>query len=255
MILEMSKLEMPNWLKECAVNIHYNKPVEFNLENLLKDSLYYPACGLNGTPIKYLSGNIYSFVYCDYLVRKEELLRNLLGNDDESGLLGYKMVYQTEITKDMIVPTNWTPSLLPESYFFQKLSMMERQAKTFGHWSIWQRDEDRDDTHGSEYISLLYFAGEMSAIYQGLYIRLKIAPLVLSIIQPGTMGGEWENVTSNNSFFKRVINANTAGLPKYLLYGGFGGEQFYTSPCWSDYDKNRLTILPERYAGLFKISN
>ena len=123
----------------------------------------------------------------------------------------------------------------------------------FGHWAILKRDEDRDDSHGPRLVSILYFGGEMSAIYQGLYCRLKVAPKVLAIIQPGAIGGEWECVTRSDSFFHKVVASNPAGMPAYLLYGGMRGcdADPYSAPCWNEYAEPRLVQLPERYASLF----
>jgi len=94
----------------------------------------------------------------------------------------------------------------------------------------------------------------MSAIYQGLYCRLSISPRVLAIIQPGSIGGEWESVTTDDSFFKKVVCSNAAGLPDYLLHGGYG-QGYYERACWQEYDGERIVQLPERYAGLWKLNS
>ena len=91
-----------------------------------------------------------------------------------------------------------------------------------------------------------------SAIYQGLYCRLRVAPLILAIIQPGALGGEWEMVDADDSFFKKVVRSNPAGMPEYLLYGGLGERGSYAEPCWHEYRGKRIVQLPERYAGLWK---
>lgn len=62
----------------------------------------------------------------------------------------------------------------------------------------------------------------------------------------------WEHTESNESFFKLVVQSNTAGMPEYLLYGGSGGSQLYEKPCWDEYQGQRITQLGERYAGLWK---
>ena len=76
---------------------------------------------------------------------------------------------------------------------------------------------------------------------------------ILSIIQPGAIGGEWEGVTSNKSFFKKVVLSNSAGLPQFLLHGGFGYN--YEQACWDEYAGNRLAQLQERHAGLWKLNS
>jgi len=129
----------------------------------------------------------------------------------------------------------------------------EARCQPFGHWSVWQRDPGLDDTHGAERFSIFYMSGEISSIYQGLYNRLAIAPLVLAIIQPGGgLGGGWENPDNEDSFFHSVVAANPAGLPRFLLNGYYYGA--CKEPCWPEWQGRRLTVLPERYAGLWERS-
>ena len=71
------------------------------------------------------------------------------------------------------------------------------------------------------YFSLLYFGGsEMNAIYQAVYNRLNIRPIVLSIIEPGM--GFWDEREVDDKcvlmpFFEKVLLANKEGLPEYLF--------------------------------------
>lgn len=64
MIAEIEEIEMPDWLK--ADNF------SFDIKKVLKDSLYYPASNFDGRPVAHLIGNIYSFIYADYGVTKDE---------------------------------------------------------------------------------------------------------------------------------------------------------------------------------------
>ena len=135
----------------------------------------------------------------------------------------------------------------------RRLLAQEKRCQPFGHWSIWQKEDPRVD--GAAQFSFFYLGGEMNAIYQGLYNRLSIKPKVLAIIQPGAIGGEWEGVESNNSCFKKVVSANPAGLPEYLLHGhaGLWDSSRYSTPCWSEYKGEHLVQLDERYARLWRL--
>jgi hypothetical protein len=59
---------------------------------------------------------------------------------------------------------------------------------------------------------------------------------------------------TEDSFFHRVAGDNPAGLPPWLLHGGWGSEEDYKTPCWSEYSDERIALLPERYAGLFSLN-
>lgn len=245
-------MKTPSWVREISERGECDS---FPLQKILQDSLYYPAAGLNGTPVKFLGGNIHSFVYADYGVSKREFLANLSGTGRDCGFLGYSSVLQRDIRVGEIVPQGWVPPLLPDnSYDRRFLLEQERIADPFGLWSIWKRAPGFPPEHGPEAFSFLYCGGEMSCVYQALYNRNFIKPKVLVIIQPGSgFGGNWEFAEGNGSFFKRVVQHNFAGIPEYLLCGGFGSISFYEEPCWSEYQGERLIQLPERYAGLWKL--
>ncbi len=248
LLSEMPMMKIPDWLRM----VKQNQPTQFPLKEILDNSLYYPACGLNGTPVKYLSGHIVSFVYVDYHVSQQEYLADLHGDDNDAGFNGYKSIYEREIYYEDLTPNGWQPPLNPPLNTRLRKEL-KRGPRFWGHWSVWQRENGLMDDHGAEMFSFLYICGEMSTIYQGLYNRLSIMPLVVAIIQPGGgMGGGWENPENDNSFFKKVVTGNQGGLPKFLLYGGFGGQDFYANPCWQEYSGLPLCLLPERYARLWK---
>lgn len=175
---------VPQYLLDC---LEASASPRFELPELLKDSLYYPACGLNGTPIKHLSDFVHSFVYADYWISEEDYLRDL---HHGTALLGYRCMHERALQTHDIVPTGWRPPILPPRDQWERLQRQESRAKPFGRWSLWQRLPDFPADHGPECLSLLFFGGEMSALYQGLYNRLEIAPKVIALIQPGAMGGD-----------------------------------------------------------------
>ena len=249
MIYAMPFKKTPEWLMDIASG---KEDSGFPLLNVLQNSLYYPACGLNGTPVKFLGGNIHSFIYADYGVKKIDFMNNLNGATNRCGFKGYHSIKQMELKFNDLAPSGWSPMIVPTQHL-RLIQQRQQVGEPFGHWSIWKRKADFPPEHGPEYFSFLYLGGEMSAVYQALYTRNNLKPKVLAIIQPGAFGGEWECVTSDNSFFKRVVKANPAGVPDYLLCGGFGTG--YQKPCWNDYLGNRLIQLPERSAGLWKQSS
>jgi hypothetical protein len=249
MIAALPAFTTPAWLAEIAADPERSRTAPLPLERILTDSLYYPACGLNGTPVKFLGGNVHAFVYADYLMTKERFLANLLGSDRDAGFRGYRPILLREVFAEEVVPTGWRPPVEP-TRGIEWLIRRQREARPFGHWSVWQRQDAVSASTGPELFSFFYLAGEMSAVYQGLYYRLGLVPKILAIIQPGAMGGEWENVAHDSSFFREVVQKHPGGMPPYLLNGGTGGG--YEKPCWSDYGGDCLALLPERSARLWR---
>ncbi len=253
-IPQLCELQYPKWLSAISEDSPFP-----GLEKILPDSLYYPACGFNGTPVKYLSGNIYSFVYTDYGITRDDFLAHLNGTGPDDGFEHYHPVCQRDVSRDEIVPDGWRPAIVPTNDMDrEKLFQIEKECEPFGHWSVWQRNEDAPDDAGPLRFSFFFLAGEMSATYQGLYYENNIVPKILTIIQPGSFGGEWERVTDDSSFFKKVVSSHEKGFPPYLLYGGFGGPEYYECACWQEYRCDtckcaRVAQLPERYASLWRL--
>lgn len=154
-----------------------------------------------------------------------------------------------KLDREDVVGQGWRPSILPAREQWKDLASRERGAQPFGNWSIWKRLSGFGEEHGPIYFSLLYFCAEMSALYQGLYIRLKIAPKVIALIQPGAMGGEWEYPIDADSFFKKVVDSNPAGLPQYLLRGSYIHGRTEES-CWPEF-QTEVCCIHERSATLW----
>jgi len=250
LIEEMPLQEIPDWLKNAADSPGCDVP----LPDLLNESLYYPASGLNGTPVKYLGGNVHSFVYADYGIPVKSMLMNMYGTEKDCGFLGYFLLKHRDIPYEELFPHGWEPPLSPVYKHLEEGLGARHSMEPAGHWTVWQRLEEYSETHGPALFSFLYVHGEMSKVYQALYTRYLRRPLILAIIQPGCFGGEWERTEDEDSFFKIVITSNPAGMPDYLLYGGLGGD-WYKEPCWKEYEGKRLTELPERRAGIWGVSN
>jgi hypothetical protein len=250
MIKELPLLKTPDWLRKIGENPNHDWEIPIN--ELLKDSLYYPACGFNGTPIKYLAGNVLSFVYADYMSTINEVRDNLLGTNGDRGLKGYELTYQKEFQLSEIVLPNWqVPEItkIEGAYMnIEKLNERLSEMEEFAIWCVYKRKSEYDEKHGPELISLVYFINEMNIIYDALYNANKIVPKVLVIIQPGA-ACSWENPKSNNSFFYYIVSQQK--LPEYLITGAFGSG--YNYACWNDYQREPIALLPERYATVSKL--
>jgi len=91
MIDSLPKPAIPQWLESILDNSERNS--KFNLSNILTDSLYYPSAGLDGTPVKFLAGNVYSFIFVDYGTNKEDFMCDLTGERGRQvGLQGFLLI-------------------------------------------------------------------------------------------------------------------------------------------------------------------
>ena len=221
MINEIPKIEMPNWL--------LGEKYKFDIDNIIKDSLYYPSCGTDGVPVKYFMGNIFSFVYVDYGVSENDFNREI---NRPNTFRGYKIIHKEKISKYQLDKGN-------ERYYPTKISPREPMGdwiKTpYCYWVVFKRKFNYNDTHNPECFSLLYLCSEAVSAYYALYNQYKVSPKILCIIQDGSgFGGNWTEFTDRNSDLAQAVFLNKK-LPEYLINGGYGNG--YENLIWPEYKK------------------
>ncbi len=245
MIRTLPLVSNPAWLAKIATS--QVAPKALPLKSILKDSLFYPASDLDPEPIKNFAGNIHSFIYVDYNVSQ----MNVEQFCQRPFLDGYDVLFEQDIEFADVIPSNWKPTLMltkdirDADRFFQ----MEMKFKPFVRWAVWYSEKD------NRFLGFLFISGEMSAIYQGFYSRLKVKPKIVAIIRPGGgLGCGWEHTQSNDSFFHQVVRANSAGMPEYLAWGGYDARDS-EHPCWDEYQGPRIAFYSERHVGLWALNH
>jgi hypothetical protein len=207
------------------------------IRDLLEGSVYYPACGFDGDPVKYLAGNFHSFVYVNSGVERNQLI------DQLRTFCGYRVLTYRDVHPEELVPDGWSPEY-PGPADGNPRSAQRWIRPPFGIWAILQRDDDHGPEHGPERFSLLYIGGDGVATFQALYYGNRRSPAVVAVIQPGTgFGDNWTDFEDPKQIFGRSVLNNPHGHPEYLLYGGWGDGEFYRRPCWPEY-QIRVTRQP-----------
>lgn len=197
------------------------------LEDLLKNSFYYPSSRFDGGVVKFFAKELHSFIFCDYGIREEALLEQL------NTFLGYRIVGNRELREEELVPNGW--NMQAPKYINMDRYSRYRLKKPFAHWAVFERTEDFDENHGPKRFSLIYIAGEGVATYQALYCSNKISAKALAIIQPGTgFGGNWTDFRKEGGPLWRVIMNNTYGSPDRIYYGGVMSD--YMNLNWDNYE-------------------
>ena len=195
------------------------------LKKLLSKSLYYPCSGLDGTPVKFLGGTIYSFVLADHHVSKDEFLHEFDERRKKFKFKGYQMAFQREVQMNELFPNGYNPippDLLVGGNAEQLPPPMAAYEDTwFAQWLILKRDNDRNSTHGPKKFSLLFIRDDATTLFYNLFYVKKCAPKCVAIIQPGS---SWTNIRDENQIFAKIVLHNTGGSPDYLLRGRYGGH-------------------------------
>ena len=235
------------------------RDAEFPLDDILRDSLYYPASGFDGDPVRYLAGNVLSFVYVDYSLSRKKLDREL----SSRGFRGYEVIARRNVKTKELVPRERTPPPLSpaDGGDFQYRKWMirwtpppsfedgnpfkhrDKMKKPFCSWIIMQRRMEMPASHGPKRFSFLYLCADGVAAFQALYVANGMFPALVAVIQPGTgLGLNWTNFECPERIFTRSVLENPVGRPRILLYGGRGKRDWYLQTCWPDYSE-RLCFL------------
>ncbi len=230
MINQLPIMEEPDWLRVGPATI---QDAEFPLDGILRDSLYYPSSGFDGDPVRYLAGNVLSFVYVDYGNSRNEL-------DDvlkSSGFKGYDVIAKRDVRERELAPRGWTPSF-PSREDGDPSRYLDWMKTPFCSWVVLQRAKEMPASHGPHRFSLLYLAADGVAAYQALYVANGKYPAFLAIIQPGhVFGMNYTNFTNPDLILAQTVLQNPAGKPRVLLYGGFGPRSSYQPSCWPSYSE------------------
>ena len=240
MINEIEKIKMPEWLSV--------ENFLFDVTNILNDSLYYPSAHFDGDPVKYFMGNIFSFVYVDYGVSREDFLNEI----NNQGFRGYHIIHRQSITQNELTPDGWSVHLQPNQNERNPNDNFYRDwiKEPFSEWIIFERDEDRDDSYNPKRFSLLYLCADGAAAYQALYLSNYSKPKIIAIIQPGHgFGGNWTDFTDRDKIFARSVFHNNELLPDYIINGGWERSDFYNEHIWDEYNES-VKIIQTRSATL-----
>lgn len=236
----LGKAMVNKWLENLTVVSIASDP--FPLRVLLTDSLYYPASGFDGDPVRHLGGSIQSFVYADYGYSQGDLMEAL-----RVGFSGYELLATRSVSVNELIPEHWQ-DIRFELKGDDPLRYREQIKEPFCMWTVFERRCSYSDNHGPSRFSLLYLCAEGVAAFQALYAANAITPRAIAVIQPGhAFGNNWTDFTDPDKALARAVFSNMCGKPSLLLYGGYGKRERYKESCWPSYstlitfmDKSRL---------------
>lgn len=213
----IERLPAPDWLMRQTARAMQDEP--FPLLEILKDSLYYAGAGMDGAPVKHFGGNIHSFVYTDYLVRKHNLLDKL--SSRHGGFVGFSIVGIREIPLQDVFPRGLcrTADLDPRLFINERGRpddfLHHDPPRPYALWIVFERQVGRDPETRPARFSLLHICCESIAGYIGLYTHNGILPRMLYLINHG-YGGNWTDFEDEKRLYARTVASHPLGLPLYL---------------------------------------
>lgn len=196
------------------------------LDDLLPDSVYYPASRSDGTPVKLCNGawrslGVDSYVYCDYGFSVEGFLA------DAGTMYGYHLLAHRLLDPSEYIPKGWQPEFIPEKTRFGGGGYWDNFGpEELPHgacWAVFERDPGFGPVHGPERFSLLYVCGEGLATFQQLYCSRGISPKMVCFIQCWGFAGNWTDFSRCGSPFHQTLMKHRECTPEWLLFGAWGG--------------------------------
>ena len=197
-----------------------------SIEAILSNSVFYPACGDDGLPVKYFNEHfaeygVNSYVYVDYAMNADRL------RDIQNGFRYYHIVEQTDLAEgDLVAPgtdyRKYASVLTDEEIVRQKevvYGMYRSSIRPFARLIKYERNDDADKVRGPERFTMLYIGAEGVAAYATLYRTRGIAPRAIAIIAPGTgFGGNYTDFYDPDSALLKLVRQGES-QPEYILFG------------------------------------
>lgn len=231
-------------MKSIAKITKENFNSSFNLIDLLQESVYYPASGVDAAPIEVFGDKYCSFINVDYSVSYDDVRRSMEFDFEPVGykLIGIKDIIKEELSPNGISPINFRfneheKSRLEEHLFIKEL-FDNAIFSGFAIWAVYELDDNfTGKTVGrSKRFSLLHIRAEGWAAFEGLYVENKTNPQAIAIIRPGEgYGDNWTLFTDSKfRLYQSIRNnehVNEAEMPKYILTDAGSDEGF----IWGEY--------------------
>ena len=217
----------------------------FDLQDILTDSVFYPASGTDGLAVKCLGHKCNSFIHVDYSTSREEFVQDLHSGFQK---VGYELVGWKEINQHELNPTAYAPQIIPSEHEARRLKMdfiAERATgkaiRPFAIWAVFElRNPNAGLNNGPKInkFSLLHIGGEGAATFEILYGQHRINPKAVALINPSEgFGDNWTRFTDPRARLFQAIRRNVklyqAEMPKYFIERCIWDQP--TNPDWPGY--------------------
>jgi len=186
-----------------------------DMRSFLSGCVFYPAAGIDGTPVRHLAKRWNRFVYADAWERRE----TQVGALHREPFVGYRVASQRPVSRQELVPHGWVPGppawLNRRDYLRNGPYGLDRPEGGWACLSRLQRWAERTSAHGPSGFELLQIQAEGAACYQALFNSNGVLPAVVVYIRAGEgFGG---NYSDYSRVMLDVMSEHPLGLPPYLF--------------------------------------
>lgn len=195
---------MPKWLED------YVPGTKINIDDLRDSRLvYYPGSGTDGQAIRTFNEARYAhiFIYVDYMVRSEFLIKDL---NKDNAVRGYHVIGQHFIDKSELTKEDWKMHI---DDFKPDYSFVDKNIKPYCLITIFERDDDYTDEHGSKRFVLINLFADGIASYDALFAN-KNFKISVALIQDHGFGGNYDRF-GKGGLMERIAK-QTNIYPEYI---------------------------------------
>jgi hypothetical protein len=197
---------MPNWL---MADYRENEPLPIG--EILDGSVFYPASGMDGRPVKYLGGFSHSFGYADCNVTCDALKRDI------DTFKGYRIRCLRAVKKEELCFKPFRP-VLPQSNDGNPRRLHVCPGFVpYALWAIYERHPHFDEVHGPQRFSLLFVGGEGAAAFQALYYSNQCTPSCITLSRCDAFTDNWTAFFNPTRILARSVMQNPHGTPEYIF--------------------------------------
>lgn len=223
------------WLDEISREDVEKNPLPF--KKILEDSVYYPASGTDGEPVRILNKLSRSFIYVDYNYSLQRLKDEMINH----GFRGYEIFAKRLVKEHEITSTSFRYHEEPNDEDGDPRKPFDNgwvHTPPYALWTIWQRLDGFDEEHGPKRFSLFNLCADGVASFDALYYNWETKPLVMCIIRPGTgYGLNWTDFREPGHIMHRLAMKNPAGKPEYLLMESRLPSEDNQGCYWPEYNE------------------
>lgn len=215
--------EIPQWL------FNYPNGGKVTFSDIMSERVgYYPGSGFDGTLMRIgnKSNSVHSFLYVDYAVRKNDLIKNLL---EPRSIYGYHSIGRIEWEEKDIMPNGQYPlNVFKKPRHNQDPNwFVLKDEQPYCFTEIMERNEDKGNDWGAKRFAITFlFADGIATYYQVFCREYKKAPWLFLLKDHG-WGGNYD-LFGKGGILDAIIERNDI-RPNYVLcaqnteiWDGFG---------------------------------
>ncbi|MFM8316863.1 MAG: hypothetical protein ACKOAV_00630 [Bacteroidota bacterium] len=201
----------------------------FDLLDILKNSVFYPASGIDAIDIEEFSserffGKFVSFVHVDYTMFPQDV-NNAMTNDFVG--LGYNLIGIRQLEYVEIFPNDFRSLSLTLN--LQEIEQKEQGrgqniVPFFAFWAVYEfiPQPGRPILNRLPRFQLLHIGGEACHVFEAIYLYNKINPrAIISVRQAAGYGDNWTNFLNPDFRLYRLLlrnaNKNCTTMPNFVL--------------------------------------